>query len=66
MASSCLANECQIRAKDSSHLAYPLPYPKSRTGGMLCRPSRFLGDFPKEMVETRNVGNELSSDDDPF
>ncbi len=53
------------RAKDELYLTYPMLNPKSYTGDILCRPSRFLEDFPKEMVETWNVGNEWS-DDDPF
>jgi len=40
--------------------------PKSHTGDILFCPSGFLDDFPKEMVETWNVGNEWSGDDDPF
>ena len=47
--------QCQvgrIRAKDVLYLTYPLLNPKSYTGDILCRPSRFLDDFPKEMVET--------------
>ena len=54
------------RAKDDLYLTYPMLNPKSYTGDILCKPSRFLEDFPKEMVETWNVGNEWSSDDDPF
>lgn len=54
------------RAKDELYLTYPMLNPKSYTGDILCRPSRFLDDFPKEMVETWNVGNEWSSEDDPF
>ena len=54
------------RAKDELYLTYPMLNPKSYTGDILCRPSRFLDDFPKEMVETWNVGNEWGSDDDPF
>ena len=54
------------RAKDELYLTYPMLNPKSYTGDILCRPSRFLDDFPKEMVETWNVGNEWASDDDPF
>jgi DNA helicase II / ATP-dependent DNA helicase PcrA len=54
------------RAKDELYLTYPMLNPKSYTGDILCRPSRFLDDFPKEMVETWNVGNEWSTDDDPF
>ncbi len=53
------------RAKDELYLTYPMLNPKSYTGDILCRPSRFLEDFPKEMVETWNVGNEWV-DDDPF
>lgn len=53
------------RAKDDLYLTYPMFNPKSYTGDVLCRPSRFLADFPKEMVEEWSVGNEWS-DDDPF
>ena len=54
------------RAKDELYLSYPMLNPKSYTGDVLCRPSRFLDDFPKEMVEEWNVGNEWVQDDDPF
>jgi DNA helicase-2/ATP-dependent DNA helicase PcrA len=54
------------RAKDELYLTYPMLNPKSYTGDILCRPSRFLDDFPKEMVETWNVGNEWAAEDDPF
>ncbi|MDE0836378.1 MAG: ATP-dependent helicase [Akkermansiaceae bacterium] len=53
------------RAKDELYLTYPMLNPKSYTGDVLCRPSRFLDDFPKEMVEEWNVGNEWT-EDDPF
>jgi len=53
------------RAKDELYLTYPMLNPKSYTGDILCRPSRFLDDFPKELVETWNVGNEWT-EDDPF
>lgn len=53
------------RAKDDLYLTYPMLNPKSYTGDILCRPSRFLDDFPKELVETWNVGDEWS-EDDPF
>jgi hypothetical protein len=43
-----------------------MPDPKSYNGDILCRPSRFLDDFPKETVETWNVGNEWVAEDDPF
>lgn len=53
------------RAKDDLYLSYPMMNPKSYTGDILCRPSRFLNDFPKELVEVWNVGNEWA-EDDPF
>ncbi len=53
------------RAKDELYLTYPMLNPKSYTGDILCRPSRFLDDFPQELVETWNVGNEWG-EDDPF
>ena len=53
------------RAKDELYLTYPMQNPKSYTGDVRCRPSRFLDDFPKEMVEEWNVGNEWT-EDDPF
>lgn len=53
------------RAKDELYLTYPMLNPKSYSGDVLCRPSRFLDDFPKEMVEEWNVGNEWG-EDDPF
>jgi len=54
------------RAKDDLYLSYPMMNPKSYTGDILCRPSRFLDDFPRELVEVWNVGNEWSPDEDPF
>jgi len=53
------------RAKDQLYLTYPMMNPKSYTGDVLCRPSRFLDDFPKHLVEVWNVGNEWV-DDEPF
>lgn len=53
------------RAKDELYLTYPMLNPKSYTGDILCTPSRFLEDFPQELVETWNVGNEWR-EDDPF
>ena len=53
------------RAKDDLYLSYPMMNPKSYTGDILCRPSRFLDDFPRELVEVWNVGNEWV-DDEPF
>ena len=55
------------RAEDELYLTYPMMNPKSYTGDVICRPSRFLEDFPAEMVEEWQVGNEDAwSDDDPF
>lgn len=55
------------RARDELYLSYPMMNPKSYTGDVLCRPSRFLEDFPIEMVEEWNVGNaDPWSSDDPF
>ncbi len=53
------------RAKDELYLSYPMMNPKSYSGDILCRPSRFLEDFPKELVETWDVGSDWE-DDDPF
>lgn len=55
------------RAKDELYLTYPMMNPKSYTGDVICRPSQFLEDFPAELVEEWNVGNEDAwSDDEPF
>jgi DNA helicase II / ATP-dependent DNA helicase PcrA len=34
------------RAKDELYLTFPMMNPKSYTGDVICRPSRFLEDFP--------------------
>jgi DNA helicase-2/ATP-dependent DNA helicase PcrA len=55
------------RAKDDLYLTFPMMNPKSYTGDVICRPSRFLDDFPAELVEEWQVGNADSwSDDEPF
>jgi DNA helicase-2/ATP-dependent DNA helicase PcrA len=55
------------RAKDDLYLTYPMMNPKSYSGDVICRPSRFLEDFPAEMVEEWQVGNgDAWSDDEPF
>lgn len=55
------------RAKDELYLTYPMMNPKSYTGDVICRPSRFLEDFPIELVEEWQVGeSEAWSDDEPF
>lgn len=53
------------RAKDELYLTYPMMNPKSYTGDVFCRPSRFLEDFPSDLVETWSVGNEWG-EDEPF
>ncbi len=55
------------RAKDELYLTYPMMNPKSYSGDIICRPSRFLEDFPFELVEEWNVGNsDPWADDEPF
>jgi DNA helicase-2/ATP-dependent DNA helicase PcrA len=54
------------RAKDDLYLSYPMMNPKSYTGDIITRPSRFLEDFPGEMVEEWIVGRERGWGDDPF
>ena len=55
------------RAKDDLYLTYPMMNPKSYSGDVICRPSRFLDDFPPELVEEWQVGDAESWDDDePF
>jgi len=60
------------RAKDHLYLTYPLTNPKSYTGEVACNPSRFLNDFPAELVEEWDVaspdpwGDDSWNDDNPF
>jgi DNA helicase-2/ATP-dependent DNA helicase PcrA len=54
------------RAKDDLYLSYPMMNPKSYTGDIITRPSRFLEDFPGEMVEEWIVGRERGWGDEPF
>ena len=55
------------RAKDGLYLTYPMTNPKSYSGDVICRPSSFLDDFPADLVEEWDVGNEDAwSDDEPF
>ena len=60
------------RAKDHLYLTFPLTNPKSYTGEVACNPSRFLNDFPPELVEEWDVGNpdpwggDSWNDDNPF
>jgi DNA helicase-2/ATP-dependent DNA helicase PcrA len=56
------------RAKDELYMSYPLINPKSYTGDVIQRPSRFLDDFPKDLVEEWKVGPSWDHDgvDEPF
>ncbi len=55
------------RAKDDLYLTYPMMNPKSYTGDVITRPSRFLEDFPADLVEEWQVGRSAGwSSDDPF
>jgi len=55
------------RAKDELYLSFPMMNPKSYTGDVICRPSRFLEDFPPELVEEWQVGGpDPWNDDEPF
>ena len=55
------------RAKDELYLTYPMMNPKSYSGDVICRPSRFLEDFPAELVEEWQVGSvDAWDDDEPF
>ena len=57
------------RAKDELYLTYPMINPKSYRGELIQTPSRFLEDFPRDLVEEWNVSNSPSSwedDDYPF
>lgn len=44
------------RAKDELYLTYPQINPKSYSGDIITRPSRFLEDCPEAMLETWEVG----------
>ncbi len=55
------------RAKDELYLTFPMMNPKSYSGDVICRPSRFLEDFPAELVEEWQVGgSDPWSEDEPF
>jgi len=55
------------RAKDHLCLTYPITNPKSYSGDVMCTPSRFLGDFPADLVEEWDVASpDAWSDDAPF
>lgn len=44
------------RAKDELYLTYPQLNPKSYSGDIITRPSRFLDECPEEMMELWEVG----------
>ena len=44
------------RAKDELYLTYPQINPRSYTGDVIQRPSRFLDDCPQELMEEWRVG----------
>ena len=46
------------RAKDELYLTYPQINPKSYTGDVIQRPSRFLDDCPQELMEEGQVAGE--------
>jgi DNA helicase-2/ATP-dependent DNA helicase PcrA len=54
------------RAKDELYLSYPFINPKSYSGDIIQRPSRFLEDFPRGLVEEWKVGPSWGMADDPF
>ncbi len=55
------------RARDELYLSYPMMNPKSYSGDVICSPSRFLDDFPPDLVEEWDVGNDNPwAGDQPF
>ncbi|MCH2331027.1 MAG: hypothetical protein MK312_05775 [Roseibacillus sp.] len=46
------------RAKDELYLTYPQINPKSYSGEVIQRPSRFLDDCPAELMEEWQVSGE--------
>ncbi|MGC4017109.1 MAG: ATP-dependent helicase [Luteolibacter sp.] len=54
------------RAKDELYMSYPMINPKSYTGDVIQRPSRFLDDCPADLVEEWHVGRGGWVEDDPF
>ncbi len=59
------------RAKDHLYLIYPMTNPKSHTGDVILRPSRFLDDFPSDLVEEWEIGGNTRGGadgwgDEPF
>ena len=55
------------RAKNELYLSYPMTNPRSYSGDFYLRPSRFLNDFPANLVEEWRVrGAGGWDDDEPF
>lgn len=54
------------RAKDQLYMLYPMINPKSYSGEIVQQPSRFLSDFPAEMMEEWKVGHTWDDEDAPF
>jgi DNA helicase-2/ATP-dependent DNA helicase PcrA len=54
------------RAKDQLYMLYPMINPKSYTGDIMQQPSRFLNDFPIDMIEEWNVGSSWTDEEAPF
>jgi DNA helicase-2/ATP-dependent DNA helicase PcrA len=57
------------RAKDHLHLVFPMMNPKSYSGDIMLRPSRFLDDFPADLVEEWEIGGGDGGndwEDEPF
>lgn len=55
------------RAKNELYLAYPMCNPRSYSGEFYLRPSRFLNDFPKSLIEEWSVrSNDGWENDEPF
>jgi DNA helicase-2/ATP-dependent DNA helicase PcrA len=47
-------------------MLYPMINPKSYTGDIMQQPSRFLNDFPIDMIEEWNVGSSWTDEEAPF
>jgi len=54
------------RAKDELYLSYPMVNPRSYSGDLIQRPSRFLEEVPVGLVEEWRVGNEWIDGEEPF
>jgi DNA helicase-2/ATP-dependent DNA helicase PcrA len=55
------------RAKDELYMSYPMINPKSYTGDVIQRPSRFLDDCPADMMEEWRVNSGWGGEEEePF